>query len=30
MMALTGDSFCIAAKDGYNLIFKNLGNYLIL
>jgi hypothetical protein len=30
MMALTGDSFCVSAKDGFNLIYKNMGNYIIL
>ncbi len=30
MMALTGDNFCVSARDGYNLILKNFGNYIIL
>ena len=27
MIALTGDSFCIGASDGANIVMKNFGTY---
>jgi solute carrier family 44 (choline transporter-like protein), member 2/4/5 len=28
MMALTGESFCTSAKDGFNLVIENFGTYV--
>ena len=30
MQALTGDTFCVSAKDGFNIVVKNLGSYVSL
>ncbi len=30
MMALTGESFCVSAKDGFHLIMKKFGTYVTL
>lgn len=29
-MALTGDSFCDAARDGFNLVIKKFGQYVVI
>jgi hypothetical protein len=30
MMALTGETFCVSAKDGFYLIIKKFGTYITL